>query len=126
MVASILPLSVREIDRIADRYDLRDRFGCILGSRLAALLSSWEVNGNHQKEDGVESRPYWTRKRGYWITNDVRRRVLSAGKCAHCGATENLQVDHIIPWSKGGTDHITNLQPLCKGCNCKKSNRFTG
>lgn len=45
-------------------------------------------------------------------------------KCQICGTEKNITVDHIIPMSKGGTNHIENLQPLCVSCNCSKGNRI--
>ncbi|MBA7624844.1 hypothetical protein ES703_32258 [subsurface metagenome] len=41
-------------------------------------------------------------------------------KCAICGNAKKLTKDHIIPLSKGGTDFISNIQPLCRNCNSKK------
>ncbi len=49
-----------------------------------------------------------------------------AGNCEGCGQhfqVQNLEVDHIIAKSKGGTDHIENLQLLCGSCNRIKGNR---
>lgn len=49
-------------------------------------------------------------------------------KCNHCGIspaidkTVELQIDHIYPFSKGGTHDIENLQTLCRECNYKKGN----
>jgi 5-methylcytosine-specific restriction endonuclease McrA len=46
-------------------------------------------------------------------------------KCRLCGAAPSdgakLQVDHIVPWSKGGATVLTNLQILCEQCNIGKS-----
>jgi site-specific DNA-methyltransferase (adenine-specific) len=49
-----------------------------------------------------------------------------AGNCAGCGThfeMQHLEVDHIIARSKGGTDHLTNLQLLCGNCNRIKGDR---
>jgi len=44
-------------------------------------------------------------------------------KCAYCGKTDvPLEVEHIIPKSRGGTDRITNLTLSCEKCNQKKGN----
>ncbi|WP_281962458.1 HNH endonuclease [Bacteroides nordii] len=46
------------------------------------------------------------------------------GKCVYCGSTENLHLDHIIPFSKGGDTSVENLQLLCQKCNLEKSNKI--
>lgn len=45
--------------------------------------------------------------------------------CLACGAKNVLTVDHVIPLSKGGSNGVENLQPLCRSCNSKKSARAT-
>jgi hypothetical protein len=40
--------------------------------------------------------------------------------CLRCGATDDLTLDHIYPWSKGGPDSYSNLQTLCRPCNSSK------
>lgn len=44
--------------------------------------------------------------------------------CPCCGSEETkvkkLTVDHVIPISKGGSNYIENIQPLCLMCNLKK------
>ena len=64
-------------------------------------------------------------KRPY-ISQDVVGFVYmrDGGRCRECGATKNLQLDHIIPFSKGGSSEPENLQILCRECNQKKGNKI--
>lgn len=40
--------------------------------------------------------------------------------CVACGATSDLQIDHIFPLSLGGFHNAENLQTLCGFCNQEK------
>lgn len=62
-----------------------------------------------------------------WMRKQLLRK--QGGKCADCEKAMTLHdptdplyvtIDHIIPLSRGGSDHVTNLQLLCLGCNQKK------
>lgn len=73
------------------------------------------VIGNHNDKEWQENKKYY----------DFR--------CVKCGIKEselkeiwkgtsfvNLTKDHIVPISRGGTDYMWNIQPLCVSCNSKK------
>jgi hypothetical protein len=86
-----------------------ERIGKFLSSRGLAI---WDL-------DLIETEP---------VRESLRYEVLrrANGKCALCGKSkdeEPLEIDHIIPRSKGGTNQLQNLQALCRTCNRGKSNR---
>jgi predicted restriction endonuclease len=48
------------------------------------------------------------------------------GRCPLCGMTykyDEMEADHIIPWSKGGHTTADNCQMLCRECNRTKGNK---
>ena len=47
------------------------------------------------------------------------------GRCARCGSRENLEYDHIVPLSKGGSNTARNIELLCQRCNREKSDKIT-
>lgn len=44
-------------------------------------------------------------------------------RCLCCGKRRPLTVDHVVPVTKGGSNLIQNLQPLCRPCNSRKSDQ---
>jgi len=65
------------------------------------------------------------------IPKSLRYAVLKRDneQCVKCGASPKkdvdvvLEVDHIIPWSKGGLTETSNLQTLCHRCNQGKKDK---
>lgn len=61
---------------------------------------------------------------GRQLLDSTRRLVLRRDhyRCVFCGRAGLLEVDHIIPWSAGGSDDPDNLRTLCRHCNQDRSN----
>lgn len=62
-------------------------------------------------------------QRGALYQTKLRNFIFSRsnGKCSYCGE-KAVEIDHIVPKSKGGTDSVNNLTASCRACNEKKSN----
>lgn len=56
------------------------------------------------------------------IPRPLRRAVFARDghRCVLCGATCDLALDHIYPWSLNGPDTYENLRVLCRPCNSSK------
>ena len=87
---------------------------------LLELYKEWE-NGNKYEVTKRQERKI--------MNDDIRYNVLKRDNftCQKCGITSKdgakLEVDHIIPLSKGGKTVMSNLQTLCDRCNSGKSDK---
>ena len=64
------------------------------------------------------------------ITEETRKNIISKhnNQCAICKNSKSdikFEIDHIKPLASGGTNDITNLQPLCKACHKEKNKTRT-
>jgi hypothetical protein len=53
-----------------------------------------------------------------------KRDEFTCVKCGRSGRGIKLEVDHVTPVSRGGTDALDNLQTLCFDCNRGKRNDY--
>lgn len=97
--------------------------------KLMKLLPVTAISTEHVKFDTqlmqnpeIEGIEY---QRGELFGYEVREYLLEkwGRKCAYCGKEGvPLEIEHIIPKSRGGTDRVSNLTLACHECNQKKGN----
>lgn len=77
-------------------------------------------------EEGILSNHKESDLKRELIPQDILDKVWNrdGGKCVKCGSQEKIEFDHIIPFSKGGSNTYRNLQVLCEKCNRTKSNNI--
>ena len=66
------------------------------------------------------------KKYGKYISERKKNKIFSKFnyKCKKCYSKNDIQIDHILPYSLGGSNETGNLQALCKECNYKKFNHI--
>jgi 5-methylcytosine-specific restriction enzyme A len=108
-----------------------------MSSTERASLEAWEKQ-HLDGTSGTSDWPGWTKYIGSQpVPPDapLRPRRKSAAHvalavfrrdrftCQECGSHDELEVDHIIPVSRGGANELANYQTLCMACNRKKGVR---
>ena len=91
----------------------RDHF-CICYECLSKLYFQYVIETEKGGESVVVKRATIPES----LRNEVYER--DSYKCVQCGSSENLTIDHILPFSRGGKTEKKNFQTLCKKCNLKK------
>lgn len=86
-----------------------------MGGRDGVLgWSEWLKREKYRSAHAKRNRRYREAlQRGSHTKEQWAEMVGVYGACLRCGATSRLSKDHIVPIYQGGSDAITNLQPLC-------------
>ncbi|MEL7038510.1 MAG: group II intron reverse transcriptase/maturase [Cyanobacteria bacterium J06592_8] len=98
----------------------------LLNHSATPIVRHVKVKGNASPYDG--NLIYWSSRMGKnpeMPTRVAKLLNIQKGKCTHCGlhfrSGDLMEVDHIIPKSKGGRDEYKNLQLLHRHCHDKKT-----
>jgi len=84
---------------------------------LAPLIEAGFIKLVDSKENDNECE--WASR---YVPKEYRQLTLKKynNKCVKCKSIKDLEIDHILPISKGGDGELDNLQVLCRKCNRKK------
>lgn len=85
-------------------------------------LSKWKFETHRTMLDALQNGLQLDPKRTF--TSDVKDNLFAQSqRCCKCNSVKKyneLEVDHIVAWSKGGRTNLQNAQLLCKSCNTSK------
>lgn len=116
-VLSIYHTTQNDFIKTAINRTLRSPYGQLRGGSTFCRAIEFDVYGEITKKKNLPK----TSRRITQKTKDLVWR-RDEGKCVECGSNEKLEFDHIIPFSKGGSNTYRNIQLLCEVCNRTKSN----
>lgn len=96
------------------------------------LRKRYQENADHkQKQIGYSMRAIHARRArkqrqgGAYSAKEWRDLCAKYGHvCLCCGKAERLTPDHVVPIAKGGSNDISNIQPLCLPCNLRKATKI--
>jgi diadenosine tetraphosphate (Ap4A) HIT family hydrolase len=126
MVGFVLTKNRQITEKHGQKYILKG-FDQLSTDEITSLIAICD----EKRHDFLETRSDpWSHRRnadGY-VSGTIRYEVLkrAGSRCELCGVSTEfraLEIDHIIPRSKGGSDDISNFQVLCTSCNATKNNR---
>ena len=136
--AKILEFFLKNVGKVVNDKQLREVAGISEWARRVRELRAegYQIYSHHDRAklkpgeyilESPEPKPHF----GRGVSASQRAKILlrNGYTCQVCGATAGddhpldesrkvrLHVDHIVPFSKGGSDEDSNLRVLCSACN---------
>jgi len=84
------------------------------------LVCLWEPHGLLGWAIGVGGRP----SAREWAALRAEKFAEADHRCIYCQSDGPLALDHIVPVSRGGSNHASNLVAACQPCNSSKGSKL--
>ena len=112
---------ILRFDAIGENYTKKE----FIEGTIKAINRAWPIINKYQQK-GKISKNNKTAKRKNLHYSSLKWKIFKRDgfACRNCGSQEFLELDHIVPVSKGGKDEEKNYQTLCKNCNVRKKDRL--
>jgi 5-methylcytosine-specific restriction endonuclease McrA len=91
--------------------------------------STWRRNNParvrevYQRQDAVRRLSREERRISLSLSQWRAIKDLSGGLCVYCGASDPIELDHLVPKRLGGLPVVGNCLPACRRCNASKGPR---
>jgi hypothetical protein len=106
--------------------DFVKRYGTSTQAKALIQAGLWEATaGGYQMTASANWAIALEAPRRMGIPQQVRELIYRRDGylCVECLRPDDLTLDHIYPWSLGGSDDPSNLRTLCRPCNSRKGAR---
>jgi 5-methylcytosine-specific restriction endonuclease McrA len=114
--------------------DVKSRNNPINRQKRAAQMRYYRLQNPTAYKDWKFANPEkananWNRRRQYFNTANLyqvtKNEILKLynANCFYCGSSEEIQIDHVMPISRGGKHSIGNLVAACGPCNRQKHSK---
>lgn len=85
--------------------------------------AKWSAENLDKRRMSYHKRQAALMGNSYYISEKEVKKILKS-LCFYCGSNQNIQIDHVIPVSKGGKHSIGNIVPACRSCNASKCDKY--
>ena len=105
--------------------ELRDQLGCDVESSYIEKFNghAWRLKSSNLSPP--QDRDYLTQSQKEKLFKDNNFTCVTCGLKISAGI-RGLQADHKVPLSRGGSNELTNWQPMCNNCNVGKRRACEG
>ena len=85
--------------------------------------AKWSSENLNKRRMSFHKRNIKIKENIFYISEKEIKKILNSA-CFYCSSYDNIQVDHVVPVSKGGRHSVGNIVAACRSCNASKCDKY--